>query len=301
VPIISPNQGREFYKEIGEVASSFDRNAWRGLLAADFLEKMLLERRPYETVRGETDKAFWWGIHRVSRAILKGENIFDVLGECRERLLEVAIQPDDSRPLIGIVGEVFVRCNRFSNDNIVVEVERLGGEAWMPPFTEWILYTNFTRKRGNLVRKDYKGWALTIIKDKVQKSDEHKMAAIFKGAIRKLHEPTTEEVIKLSVPYIHDSFEGEAVLSVGKAIDFVRHGASGIINVMPFTCMPGTVVSGVMKRVRQDLDNVPFLTMAYDGLEQTNTLTRLEAFMHQALQFSETRGSKAKEPARVGA
>ena len=301
VPIISPNQGREFYKEIGEVASSFDRNGWRGLLAADFLEKMLHERRPYETVKGETDKAFWWGIHRVSQAILKDENIFDVLAECRDRLREVAIQSDESRPLIGIVGEVFVRCNRFSNDNIVVEVERLGGEAWMPPFTEWILYTNFTRKRGNLVRKDYKGWFLTIVKDKVQKSDEHKMAAIFKGAIKKLHEPTTEEVIKLSVPYIHDSFEGEAVLSVGKAIDFVRHGASGIINVMPFTCMPGTVVSGVMKRVRQDLDNVPFLTMAYDGLEQTNTLTRLEAFMHQALQFSEARRSKVKEPAPVGA
>jgi predicted nucleotide-binding protein (sugar kinase/HSP70/actin superfamily) len=194
-----------------------------------------------------------------------------------------------------------VRCNRFSNDNIVFEVERLGGEAWMPPFTEWILYTNVTRKRGNLVRKDYKGWFLTKVKDSVQKSDERKMAQICRGAIRKIHEPTTEQVIKLSLPYIHDSFEGEAVLSIGKAIDFVRHGASGIINVMPFTCMPGTVVNGVMKKVRQDLDNVPFLTMAYDGLEQTNTQTRLEAFMHQALQFGLTRSAREKEMARVGA
>jgi hypothetical protein len=44
-----------------------------------------------------------------------------------------------------------------------------------------------------------------------------------------------------------------------------------------------------MKRVRQDLDNVPFLQMAYDGLEQTNTLMRLEAFMYQATQYSVTR------------
>jgi hypothetical protein len=41
--------------------------------------------------------------------------------------------------------------------------------------------------------------------------------------------------------------------------------------------------------------------MAYDGLEQTNTLTRLEAFMHQALQFSEARGSRVKETAKIGA
>jgi predicted CoA-substrate-specific enzyme activase len=301
VPIISPNQGREFYKEIGDVAPNFDRNAWRGLLAADFLEKMLMERRPYEVNAGETSKVFWWGIHRVSDAIIKDENIFDALVECRDKMLAVPVERDRQRPLIGIVGEVFVRCNRFSNNNIVVEVERLGGEAWMPPFTEWILYTNFTRKRGNLVRKDYKSYLLTVLKDRVQKHDEHKMKEIFKGAIEKIDEPTTEAVIKLSEDYVHDSFEGEACLSIGKAIDFVNKGASGIINVMPFTCMPGTVVAGVMKRVRQDLDNVPFLNMAYDGLEQTTSITRIEAFMHQAMQFSQARGKKAKEPSRAKA
>jgi hypothetical protein len=57
--------------------------------------------------------------------------------------------------------------------------------------------------------------------------------------------------------------------------------------------MPGTVVTGVMKRVRQDFDNIPFLTMAYDGLEQTNTLTRLEAFMYQAAQYNLSRRTPA--------
>jgi hypothetical protein len=33
--------------------------------------------------------------------------------------------------------------------------------------------------------------------------------------------------------------------------------------------------------------------MAYDGLEQTNTLTRLEAFMHQASQYNLSRGARA--------
>jgi predicted nucleotide-binding protein (sugar kinase/HSP70/actin superfamily) len=294
VPIISPNQGREFYKEIGDIARNFDRNAWRGLLAADFLEKVLHERRPYEVNQGETDEAFWWSIRRVSDAIVKDENIFNVLAECRDRMVAVPAERDGSRPLIGIVGEVFVRCNRFSNNNIVREVERLGGEAWMPPFTEWVLYTNFTRKRGNLVKKDYKSYLLTLLKDKVQKRDEHRMREIFESAVEKIDEPTTEAVIKLSLPYVHDSFEGEACLSVGKAVDFVAKGASGIINVMPFTCMPGTVVAGVMKKVRQDLDNVPFLNMAYDGLEQTTSVTRIEAFMHQAQQFALARGDKGK-------
>jgi len=58
-----------------------------------------------------------------------------------------------------------------------------------------------------------------------------------------------------------------------------------------------------MKRVRQDLDNVPFLNMAYDGLEQTTSITRIEAFMHQAMQFSQARGKKvgARERAKAAA
>jgi predicted CoA-substrate-specific enzyme activase len=289
VPIISPNQGRQFYNEMGQVAKGFDRLAWRGLLASDFMERLTRERRPYEKVKGECDKVFWDGIEELSRTIVGDGDIFDFLERWKNRVLEIEVEFDDGKPLIGVVGEIFVRSNRFSNDNIVIEVERLGGEAWLPPFTEWILYTNFTRKRGNLRSKDYKSYLITVIKDKVQKADEHTMKEIFKDAIRKLDEPTTEEVLELANPYVHDSFEGEAGLSVGKAIDFVSKGAMGIINVMPFTCMPGTVVTGVMKRVRQDLDNVPFLTMAYDGLEQTNTLTRLEAFMYQTAQYSLSR------------
>jgi predicted CoA-substrate-specific enzyme activase len=294
VPVISPNQGRSFYNEMGTVAKNFDRVAWRGLLAVDFILKMTLERRPYEIKKGEHEKMFWECVHRISDGIINDEDPFDVLEECRNRINSIAVDDSVRRPLIGIVGEVFVRTNRFSNDNIVGEVERLGGEAVLPPFTEWIMYTNFTRKRGNLTSKDYKSYVVTWIKDKVQKKDEHRMEEIFKGYVRNLHEPTTEEVIERGTPYVHDSFEGEAILSIGKAIDFAGKGASGLINVMPFTCMPGTVVAAVMKRVRRDIDNVPFLNMAYDGLEQTNTVTRLEAFMYQAAQFHENRKARGE-------
>jgi predicted CoA-substrate-specific enzyme activase len=301
VPIISPNQGRQFYNEMGQIAKGFDRLAWRGLLAADFLERLTRERRPYEKVKGQCEKLFWEGIEDLSQTIIDGGSIFEMLEEWKNKMMAVEIEPDDTKPLIGIVGEVFVRCNAFSNDNIVHEVERLGGEAWLPPFTEWILYTNFTRKRANLKNKDYKEYMVTVLKDRIQKKDEHDIKQIFKGAVKKLDEPSTEEVLALSQRYVHDSFEGEAGLSVGKAIDFVNHGACGIINVMPFTCMPGTVVTGVMKRVRRDYDNVPFLTMAYDGLEQTNTLTRLEAFMHQAIQYNRSRRARKGTPTKAAA
>ena len=45
---------------------------------------------------------------------------------------------------MGLVGEIYIRANNFSNEDVVREMEALGGEVWMPPIGEWILYINYT-------------------------------------------------------------------------------------------------------------------------------------------------------------
>ena len=56
---------------------------------------------------------------------------------------------------------------------------------------------------------------------------------------------------------------------------------------MPFTCMPGTIVNAVLKRCREDHDNLPLLNIAYDGQKEGNTKSRLEAFIYQVRQYQE--------------
>jgi hypothetical protein len=51
--------------------------------------------------------------------------------------------------------------------------------------------------------------------------------------------------------------------------------------------MPGTIVNALLKRFRDIEKKVPVLNMSYDGQEQTNTRTRLEAFVYQVHQFQE--------------
>ncbi len=46
------------------------------------------------------------------------------------------------KPLIGIIGEIFVRSHKFSNEDLVGKVETLGGEVWLAPVEEWIYYVN---------------------------------------------------------------------------------------------------------------------------------------------------------------
>jgi predicted nucleotide-binding protein (sugar kinase/HSP70/actin superfamily) len=119
----------------------------------------------------------------------------------------------------------------------------------------------------------------------VQHKEEHSLADIFRGSIKNLHEPTIPQTLEMARDYLHHSFEGEAVLSMGKSRDFVQKGVAGLVNIMPFTCMPGTVVNSLFKRFQEDHGNIPFLNLAYDGQEQTHSRTRLEAFMYQVRQF----------------
>ena len=71
-------------------------------------------------------------------------------------------------------------------------------------------------------------------------------------------------------------------MSLGKAIDYINKGASGIVNIMPFTCMPGTVVAALAKRLKEDQRGIPWLDLSIDGNEGVNLDTRLEAFVYQA-------------------
>ena len=114
----------------------------------------------------------------------------------------------------------------------------------------------------------------------VQNKEEHIMEELFSNILDYGKEPKIKDIINKAGPYIHVSFEGEAILSVGKSVDFIEKGVSGIINVMPFTCMPGTISSAVMRILQKKYD-VPIINIAYDGQGLTNITARLEAFMYQ--------------------
>ncbi|HSV88255.1 MAG TPA: hypothetical protein VLH61_06400, partial [Bacteroidales bacterium] len=66
--------------------------------------------------------------------------------------------------------------------------------------------------------------------------------------------------------------------SIGKTVDLIDKGASGIVSVMPFGCMPGTIVSTFFKTLSNKY-NVPCISIAYDGTEATVNDLQLEAFM----------------------
>jgi len=285
VPIYAPNQASSFYDDMGIVGRKFLHDCWRGIVVADVFEKALQELRPYETQAGAAEAAYQASIDDAAGALASNGDLVAAVRRGRERFDAVPIDRSVDKPIIGLVGEFYVRCNRFSNQDVVRQIEALGGECWSAPAYEWFLYRNLRRDMRARLAGDMKLRVKNALMDKVMVADEHRIVAVFDGLLRNAHEPPTDAVLSLAEPYVARTFEGEAIMTVGKAIDFARKGLSGVVAVMPFTCMPGTVSQALMKRVRENENEIPFLNMVYDGFEQSTARTRLEAFMHQAREY----------------
>jgi len=289
VPIYAPNQDHRLYDELDMLGSKFKRLAWRSIVAIDLNMKMLHEIRPYEEIKGSADKVYKDALVHISKSIEKdGKDIFGVLENTIDNFLSIKSVKSE-KPLVGIVGEIYIRSNRFSNNDLVRKVEEFGGVAWLASIAEWITYVNYINKKKSLKKGSIPNAMNFLITGYIQGKDEHRIEKIFAKGLRYGKEPKMGDIIRKASPYVHVSFEGEAILSVGKAVDFIHRGVSGIINAMPFTCMPGTVSSAIMKLIQKKY-NVPIINLAYDGQGVSNIATRLEAFMHQVKEHSRNHG-----------
>ena len=284
IPICSPDS-KDSYSTVLNLDGNFRRIAWQGILVVDLLQKLLWQTRPYEQNEGETNRTYWKYVEELENCLIQGKDVGDLLSSAKADFKRIKINDSEKRPLIGVVGEIYIRFNRFANNNLVEKIEKLGGEAKVAPMAEWIFYTNYSYKEDSLIDKRYGDYLKTKIKDWVQKKDEKKLTERLQDGFRDLHDFPVEKIMGLSSFYLDKTFGTEAILSVGKSIEYIQNDFSGIVNTMPFGCMPGTIVSALSTKIREDFDNIPWLNIAYEGLEDTNELTRLEAFIHQAKEY----------------
>jgi predicted nucleotide-binding protein (sugar kinase/HSP70/actin superfamily) len=277
VEILSPTSGNA-YQGIGTLAKPFVRTAWRALFCADMLQKLLLIRRPYEASRGDTDGAYEESLAdlciTLERAPLEpGVQLLllrDSLVRGRKRFRALAPVQSRSLPLIGIVGEIFCRLNTFSNENLVCCLEAYGAEAWVSDLVEWIWYTNSEHFRKlKLAGRIYTKEALAAwVAKRVQKRDEHVLIAPFEDDFVGREEPDIYEILEAARPYLpREGAFGEMVLNVGKAVCLARKGASGIIDISPFTCMNGIVCEAIYPRISRDHGGIPIRNFYFDGTQ----------------------------------
>ena len=292
VPVISPNQDSSFYRELADSLGDFStntfmKNVWISSVGVDLLFKVLLKLRPFAIDRAHAQHLYDKSLKRWVQAIEEHKSLprlKELMESIAEDFASLELDKRVQKPRIGIVGEIYVRNHPFANRNIIARLEELGAACELASVAEWIYYTNFTRRHNAARQGNLRDWFTNLLQDYLQHRLEKQLAEPLEKKFGKLAEEPVEHTIRLARPYIHHSFEGEAILSVGKIIEFHHQGTGGVVNVMPFTCMPSIIVSTQTMRLSADCGNMPILNLSFDGQEDSTFITRLEAFVEQVRQ-----------------
>lgn len=285
--IISPSNDTAYADISGGHGTKFRFTAWKGFVAVDLLRKLKQERRPYELVPGETNRVYKEALDNVVYSLENGaKDLEDVLHQAAVNFDRIAMSNGQRKPVIVVVGEIFMRDNPFCSGFLVDRLEKFGAETFIAPFSEWLSYSTYRYTRDSLWKRDYKG----VLKSKIQEFSQNisagKLHKSVHGFIDVDKDISVREMLNNCGNYIHKHYDGDPALNLGSSTRLAQENISGIANILPFTCMPGTVVASVSHKFKKDHNELPYVSIAYDGQEDASIELRLQAFMHQAKEYS---------------
>jgi predicted nucleotide-binding protein (sugar kinase/HSP70/actin superfamily) len=291
----------------------FRKASYVAVVVADIMERLLWRIRPYETKDGITD-AF------IEQSMRQMESFFETcaaatdFGRILDKLEEIVktgralIDPAIPRkPLIGIVGEIFLRMHADSNQDLVRVLESHGAEVVNSSLAEWVNYVTYGQLRENKInfRLNLQQGDLSGLKNYFQKIigfganlfyQEMRQKQFYNRAARLIdleHDHKIshlEELLKKKDIFTFD-VTTETCVSIAAILQFAKEGYNGVVNVYPFTCMPGMTTSAIVKPVMNRM-RVPYLDTPYDGSFQPGRETAIRTFMHQATQHFQRYGRK---------
>ena len=264
----------------------------RGVYAAffgDVFMRCVYRMRPYEQVKGTTDKLHekWVGICKKfisSRYPSYGQ--FKKI--CRQIIREFDNIPitDARKPKVGIVGEILVKFLPAANNHLVDLLEAEGAEAVMPDLIDFLLYCFYN--------SNFKAEALGMKKSTATLSNMGiRLVEQIRGAaareFRASRHFTPPSHIEDLAKYAKDIVSlgnqtGEGWFLTGEMLELIHSGVNNIVCTQPFGCLPNHVVGkGVIKEIRHQYPMANIVAIDYDpGASEVNQLNRIKLMLSTA-------------------
>ncbi|MFH1488405.1 MAG: CoA activase [Pseudomonadota bacterium] len=293
----------------------FRKVGYFSVIVADILDRLLWRIRPYEKKTGAADLFIEKAMTSMMAAFERygAQMAFDRILDGLEAIIEEGksiIDPSAPRkPLIGVVGEIYLRTHVQSNQDVIRVLERHGAEVVNASIAEWVNYTTYDRMRSakialrlNLKQLRFKK-AMAHLKAMLNYGSEllyqqHRQKKIYKRVKGLIDLPDDhavghlEDVLKEEDLFSFD-VGTEACLSIAGILEYVREGFNGVVNIYPFTCMPSTMTSAVVRPIMNRM-KVPYLDTPYDGTFQPGREAAIRTFMYQAQQHFKRHGRKPR-------
>ena len=284
------------YQELGP---AFNKLAWYAIVLGDVFRDMEIALRLTAKHPTEAMETFWEVWHRVVEVCERDiTQIYPHLEQ--EAVPRIAAIPrkmslDDVKKII-VVGEIFVRRDDYSTEELVEHLIQNGIYPKITGVGEWIFYCDYSLQWQAEQKLKDMPWYKKPFSDQMATlagihAEQFVMRAV-EERVKEILEPT-----KLLVEYPHDmreilskvdqftsmDLETEATVSSLTGTLATEQGYDGIVAIAPFACLPGRLIKAMLEPYCRK-NAIPLLTVEADGLKLPPSLvSRMEIFMLNVL------------------
>ncbi|MBR1879129.1 MAG: 2-hydroxyacyl-CoA dehydratase [Paludibacteraceae bacterium] len=197
------------------------------------------------------------------------------------------IDPDKQVPVIGLVGEIYVKYNSFSHKNVVNWLLQEGVEV-VPPSIMDFFSTSFVSRHANrelhIKRESVPAWLTDLLYRYVRRVAKQYDRTC---NIYPFYRPSSDifEIARLSKQVISTAADfGEGWMLPGEICHLAQSGVSNIISLQPFGCIANHIISkGIEKKLRGIYPHVNMLFLDFDSsTSDANIYNRLHFLVNNA-------------------
>ncbi len=197
------------------------------------------------------------------------------------------ITPNDHVPIIGVVGEIYVKYNSFSHKNVLSWLADQGVEVVAPSLYNFFI-SAFVNMRHNHHANIKRNSMPLFVNDVIYRLVYHYAKNFDKHASKfRYYRPFSDlyddaekasKIINLSAQF------GEGWLIPAELAAFAEHGIYNALSLQPFGCIANHIISkGIEKRVREVYPQMQMLFLDFDAdTSEANILNRLHFMIKNA-------------------
>ncbi|OQB24287.1 MAG: Activator of (R)-2-hydroxyglutaryl-CoA dehydratase [Firmicutes bacterium ADurb.Bin182] len=283
IPVISLNASGLGNNPGFKLTLPFVKKALMALIFGDLIMKLLFSVRPYEKNKGETDKTAKLCVERCKPGLFTGS------GKDFKKILKLIVKEfeavpvlNEKRPRVGLVGEILVKYHPAANNKMAEFLESEGAEIIVPGLVEFFLYCAYGKGAG---RRYLAESALKSALGRLAvKFIEHYRDYMRKALKNSRFSPPRSifelaESVKRMLSLCNQS--GEGWLLTAEMLDLIEEGATGIICMQPFACLPNHITGkGMIKTIKELHPEVNIIALDYDpGASYVNQINRIRMML----------------------
>lgn len=282
----------------------FALRAWQIVILSDILADvysaiLALAKDPAQAERtyNELAEALCKSIAQDSWSVLK-EKIADT-AQAFARIPRKGTLKD--LPSISLIGEIYVRRDNFSRQNLVETLSKKGFLVRTAPVSEWIHYCDYIVQNKLVAKSKWFDQTRNRVTCLVKTPYESFIRAqMSKSGFYENKQSSTAHLIHAASDLLSPRLTGETILTVGASMAESIESADGILALGPFGCMPARIAEAIVTQclkthklkiatdkalvnyVMQEHQAFPFLSLETDGNVFPQLIeSRLETFLLQ--------------------